>query len=92
MLGAFRWPARPPMPIETGLPSVKARAGAWQVAQATVPSPENRPSKTLAYSHFVTGEAALVLLGPHNSEEPSHASDYDNRSGYREVGLSGSWH
>ena len=29
-----------------------------------------------------------VLLGPHDLEEPSHASDYDNRSGYREVGIS----
>src|SRR5207253_3113242 len=28
--------------------------------------------------------------GPHDSEEPSHAGDYDNRSRYREVGLSGS--
>jgi hypothetical protein len=28
-----------------GLPSVKARAGSWQVAQATVPLPESRGSK-----------------------------------------------
>jgi len=41
----LRWPARPWMPIETGRPSVKARAGSWQVAQATVPSADNRPSK-----------------------------------------------
>src|SRR6516164_7542072 len=33
------------MPIETGQPSVKARAGSWQVAQATVPSADKRPSK-----------------------------------------------
>ena len=32
-------------PTDTGLPSVKARAGSWQVAQATVPSPESRGSK-----------------------------------------------
>ena len=38
MVGALRWPTRPLMPIEPGLPSVKARAGLWQVAQATVPS------------------------------------------------------
>jgi hypothetical protein len=25
MVGAFRWPTRPLMPIEVGLPSVKAR-------------------------------------------------------------------
>jgi hypothetical protein len=33
------------MPTDTGLPSVKARAGSWQVAQATVPSPASRGSK-----------------------------------------------
>jgi hypothetical protein len=33
------------MPTDTGLPSVKARAGSWQVAQATDPSPESRGSK-----------------------------------------------
>jgi hypothetical protein len=31
-----------------------------------------------------------VLLRPHDSEEPSHASDHDNRFGYCEVGFSGS--
>src|SRR6266849_7816571 len=45
MVGEFRWPTRPSMPIETGRPSVKARAGSWQVAHATVPSADNRPSK-----------------------------------------------
>jgi hypothetical protein len=45
MVGALRWPTRPLIPIETGLPSVKARAGLWQVLQATVPSADNRPSK-----------------------------------------------
>src|SRR6266849_7743756 len=45
MVGAFLWPTRPTMPIETGRPSVKARAGSWQVAHATVPSADNRPSK-----------------------------------------------
>jgi hypothetical protein len=33
------------MPTDTGLPSVKARAGLWHVAQATVPFPESRDSK-----------------------------------------------
>jgi hypothetical protein len=33
------------MPTDAGLPSVKARAGSWHVAQATVPSPESRLSK-----------------------------------------------
>jgi hypothetical protein len=32
------------MPTDAGLPSVKARAGSWQVTQATVPSPESRGS------------------------------------------------
>src|SRR5216684_6290410 len=45
IVGALRWPTRPLMPIETGLPSVKARAGSWQVLQATVPSADKRPSK-----------------------------------------------
>lgn len=33
------------MPIDVGLPSVKARAGLWHVAQATVPSAESWASK-----------------------------------------------
>ena len=33
------------MPTDTGRPSVNARAGSWQVAQATDPSPESRGSK-----------------------------------------------
>ena len=33
------------MPTHTGLPSVKARAGSWQVTQATVLSAESRGSK-----------------------------------------------
>ena len=45
MVGALRWPTRPWMPTDAGLPSVKARAGSWQVAQATVPLPESRGSK-----------------------------------------------
>src|SRR5438552_5622922 len=45
MVGALRSPARPSIPIETGFPSVNARAGSWQVAHATVPSADNRPSK-----------------------------------------------
>src|SRR5713226_3467659 len=45
MVGALRWPTRPLIPIEAGLPSVKARAGSWQVLQATVPSADRRPSK-----------------------------------------------
>src|SRR5713101_3299192 len=45
MVGALRWPTRPWIPIEAGLPSVKARAGSWQVLQATVPSADRRPSK-----------------------------------------------
>src|SRR5262245_44035300 len=35
----------PRMPTEVGLPSVNARAGLWQLAQATVPSADKRPSK-----------------------------------------------
>jgi len=31
--------------METGLPSVKARAGSWHVLHATVPSTDKRPSK-----------------------------------------------
>src|SRR5258708_27297587 len=45
MVGALRWPTRPLIPIEAGLPSVKARAGSWQVLQATVLSADKRPSK-----------------------------------------------
>src|SRR5216684_182905 len=45
MVGALRWPTRPLIPIEAGLPSVKARPGSWQVLQATVPSADRRPSK-----------------------------------------------
>src|SRR5258706_14265779 len=33
------------MPMDVVLPSVKARAGLWQVAQATVPLAERRASK-----------------------------------------------
>jgi hypothetical protein len=32
-------------PTDKGLPLVKGRSGSWQVAQATVPSPERRGSK-----------------------------------------------
>jgi hypothetical protein len=45
MVGALRCPTRPWMPTDSGRPSVKARAGSWHVAQATVPSPESRDSK-----------------------------------------------
>src|SRR5713226_5253530 len=45
MVGALRCPTRPWIPIEVDLPSVNARAGSWQVLQATVPSVDNRPSK-----------------------------------------------
>jgi hypothetical protein len=45
MVEALRWPTRPLTPIEVGLPSVKARAGSWQVLHATVPSADRRPSK-----------------------------------------------
>src|SRR6266545_7691822 len=45
MVGALRWPMRPLMPIEVGRPSVNARAGSWQVLQATVMSADKRPSK-----------------------------------------------
>ena len=31
--------------MDVGLPSVKARAGLWQVAQATVPLAESRASR-----------------------------------------------
>src|SRR3989454_11882884 len=50
------------MPTDVGLPSVKARAGSWHVAQATVPSPESRlsknsfsPSATMAGGSGLTG-------------------------------------
>src|SRR6266567_2754418 len=33
-----------------------------------------------------------VLIRPHDSEEPNHASDHDNRSRYCEVGFSGPRH
>ena len=45
MVGALRWPIRPLIPTEVGLPSVNARAGSWQVLHATVPSADRRPSK-----------------------------------------------
>ena len=45
MVGALRWPARPPIPTDAGLPSVNARAGSWQVLHATLPSADRRPSK-----------------------------------------------
>src|SRR5258705_3908565 len=45
MVGALRWPIRPLIPTEVGLPSVNARAGSWQVLHATVPSADSRPSK-----------------------------------------------
>src|SRR5882672_7397967 len=45
MVGALRWPIRPLIPTEVGLPSVNARAGSWQVLHATVPTADNRPSK-----------------------------------------------
>ncbi len=45
MVGALRWPGRHPMPVETGLPSVKARAGSWHVLQAMEPSADSRASK-----------------------------------------------
>src|SRR5437879_13361917 len=45
MVGALRWPIRPLIPTEVGLPSVNARAGSWQVLHATLPSADRRPSK-----------------------------------------------
>ena len=45
MVGALRWPTCLAMPIEVALPSANPLAGSWQVAQATVPSAESRPSK-----------------------------------------------
>src|SRR6266852_66592 len=45
MVGALRCPTRPWIPIEVDLPSVNARAGSWQVLQATVRSADSRPSK-----------------------------------------------
>ena len=64
MVGALRWPTRPCMPTETGLPSVKARAGSWQVAQATDPSPERRGSKK-SFSPNTTS-AGLSVVGEIN--------------------------
>src|SRR6266850_6478596 len=45
MVGALRWPIRPLIPTDVGLPSVNARAGSWQVLHATVPSADRRTSK-----------------------------------------------
>jgi hypothetical protein len=59
------------MPTDVGLPSVKARAGLWQVAQATVPSAENRASKnsfcpnaTLAGMRELGGEITHLVNTP----------------------------
>jgi hypothetical protein len=50
------------MPTDTGLPSVKARAGSWQVAQATVPSPDSRLSKN-SFSPNATAAGVSGLAG-----------------------------
>ena len=60
MVGALRWPTRPWIPIDAGLPSVKARAGSWHVAQVTVPSPESRLSKnSFSPNETVAGVSGL---------------------------------
>jgi hypothetical protein len=62
MVGALRWPARPLMPIDTRLPSVNARAGSWQVLQATVPSADKRPSKnSFSPSSIFSGVCGLSI-------------------------------
>jgi hypothetical protein len=48
------------MPTDAGRPSVKARAGSWQVAQATVPSADNLPSKNSFWPRAIfSGVCAL---------------------------------
>ena len=44
MLGALRAVASPVEPVDTALPSVKARCWKWQEAQAWLPLPDKRVS------------------------------------------------
>src|SRR5216684_3550650 len=63
MVGALRWPTRPLIPIEAGLPSVKARAGSWQVLQATVPSADRRPSKNSLWPRAIFSGVGVSFRG-----------------------------
>src|SRR6266849_891246 len=85
MVGALRWPTRPLIPIEAVLPSVKARAGSWQVLQATVPSADRRPSKNNLWPRAIFsgvgglfgGIAARVAL----SGTPTFRRDFGRANG-----------
>src|SRR6266851_4926589 len=84
-VGSFRWPTRPLTPIETGLPSVKARAGSWHVLQAMVPSTDKRPSKNSFWPSAIfsgvcglsAGTAARVV----SSGTPTCLRDLGSASG-----------
>jgi hypothetical protein len=53
-----------PSASATGLPSVKARSGWWQVAHETVPVPESRRSKKSDWpSVAARGSSAKTLVG-----------------------------
>src|SRR5713101_2192110 len=60
MVGALRWPTRPLIPIEAGLPSVKAFAGSWHVLHATVPSADRRPSKNSLWPRAIFSGVAVL--------------------------------
>src|SRR5713226_2069584 len=63
MVGALRWPTRPLIPIEAGLPSVKAFAGSWHVLHATVPSADRRPSKNSLWPRAIFSGACGLSVG-----------------------------
>src|SRR5574337_1159849 len=51
--GALRPPTCPLIPVEVGRPSENPLSGAWQVAQATVPSADSRGSKYSALPRLI---------------------------------------
>src|SRR6266481_5427170 len=85
MVGALRWPRRPLIPIEVGFPSVKARAGSWQVLQATLPSADRRPSKNSRWpSAIFSGVCGLsggIAAGVAPAEAPTCRRDLGRASG-----------
>src|ERR1700682_4461145 len=76
MVGAFRWPTWPLMPIETGRPSVKACLGSWQLLQATVPSADKRRSKNSFWPR------AIFLWNPHPRADRFAVLLADHPSGF----------
>jgi hypothetical protein len=50
------------MPIATGLPSLKASSGLWQVAQLIVPSALSRVSKNKLFPTATRSGGSAVLL------------------------------